>query len=79
MYPPRSQSLTDLFLFSYTGLLADKTGDYVYSFYMTGGSLLVAFLIPLVLVVIKYKQSRVHPQNIEEGDKKEATRNESEA
>ena len=56
-----------------------ETGDYVYSFYMTGGSLLVAFLIPMVLEVIKCKQSRVHPQNIEEGDKKEATRRESEA
>ena len=51
---------------SFTGLMADQTGNYVYSFYMTGGALLTAFLIPMVLIVINKKQSRVHPQNVVE-------------
>ena len=60
-------SLIDiLFSPSFTGLMADETGNYVYSFYMTGGALLRAFLIPMVLIVINKKQSRVHPQTVEE-------------
>lgn len=46
--------------------MADKTGNYVHSFYMTGGTLLVAFLIPFVLVFITCKKSRVHPIDVEE-------------
>ena len=60
-------SLTDILsLSSFTGLMADQTGNYVYSFYMTGGALLMAFLIPMILIVINKKQSKVHPQNVEE-------------
>ena len=60
-------SLIDiLFSSSLTGLMADQTGNYAYSFYMTGGVLLTAFLIPMVLIVVNKKQSRVHPQNVEE-------------
>ncbi|XP_068683362.1 monocarboxylate transporter 8-like [Montipora foliosa] len=45
------------------GLMADRTGNYVYSFYMTGATLFVAFLIPFVLVVLNCKKSRIHPKN----------------
>ena len=41
------------------GLIADRTGSYVYSFYMTGGVLLAAFLIPMMLIVIRYRSRRV--------------------
>ena len=44
--------------------MADKTGNYVYSFYMTGATLFVAFLIPFVLVVVlNCKKSRIYPRN----------------
>lgn len=46
--------------------MADKTGNYVYSFCMTGGTLLVAFLIPFALVFMNCKKSRVHPIDVEE-------------
>ena len=39
----------------------DQTGSYVYSFYMTGAALLVAFLIPMVLIPINHRKARVHP------------------
>ncbi|XP_068731027.1 monocarboxylate transporter 10-like [Montipora capricornis] len=45
------------------GLMADKTGNYVYSFYMTGATFFVAFLIPFVLVVLNCKKSRIYPRN----------------
>ena len=46
-----------------TGLIVDNTGSYVYSFYMTGGVLLIAFLIPMVLILINWKKNRVQPQD----------------
>ena len=48
--------------------MADKTGSYVHSFYLTGGTLLVAFLIPFALVFNNCKKSRVHPINVEEAE-----------
>ena len=39
----------------------DQTGSYVYSFYMTGGVLLVSFLIPMVLIPINHRKVRVRP------------------
>ena len=53
---------------SFTGLMADQSGNYVYSFYMTGAALLTAFLIPMVLIVVNFRKSRVHPQTFEEAD-----------
>ena len=41
----------------------DNTGSYVYSFYMTGAVLLVAFLIPMVLIPINHRSIRVLPQS----------------
>ena len=51
---------------SFSGLMADQTGNYAYSFYMTGATLLTAYLIPMILIYINCKKSRVHPQNVEE-------------
>ena len=39
----------------------DQTGNYLYSFYMTGAVLLVAFLIPMVLIPINHRKVRVRP------------------
>ena len=39
----------------------DQTGNYLYSFYMTGAVLLVAFLIPMVLIPINHRKARVRP------------------
>ena len=39
----------------------DQTGKYVYSFYMTGALLLVAFLIPMVLIPINHRKARFRP------------------
>ena len=39
----------------------DQTGSYVYSFYLTGGVLLVSFLIPVVLIPINHRKVRVRP------------------
>ena len=39
----------------------DQTGSYVYSFYMAGAALLVAFLIPVVLIPINHRKVRVRP------------------
>ena len=50
----------------FSGLMADQTGNYAHSFYMTGGVLLTAFLIPMVLIFINCRKYRVHPQNVEE-------------
>ena len=46
-------------LFSSAGLIVDKTGNYIYSFYMTSGMLLTGFLIPMVLVILRRRRSRV--------------------
>ena len=47
----------------------DHTGSYVYSFYMTGAVLLVAFLIPMILTPINHRSIRVLPQNHINDDK----------
>ena len=41
----------------------DQTGSYVYSFYMTGAVLLVAFLIPMSLIPINHRKARVLPRD----------------
>ncbi|XP_015770801.1 PREDICTED: monocarboxylate transporter 10-like [Acropora digitifera] len=41
------------------GLIVDKTGNYIYSFYMTSGMLFTGFLIPMVLVILRRRRSRV--------------------
>ena len=51
----------------------DHTGSYVYSFYMTGGVLLVAFLIPMVLIPINHRSIRVLPQSHVNNDKQMVT------
>lgn len=50
------------------GVIVDKTGNYVYSFYMTGGVLLTAFLIPMVLIVLSRRRSKVGPLDCEQTD-----------
>ena len=47
--------------FFFLGLIVDQTGSYVYSFYMTGAVLMVAFLIPIVLIPINHRKARVRP------------------
>lgn len=44
------------------GLMADQTGNYINSFYMTGGVLMLAFVIPFALIFIKRRKSKVHSQ-----------------
>ena len=51
----------------------DNTGSYVYSFYMTGGVLLLAFLIPMVLIPINHRSIRVLPQSHVNNDKQMVT------
>ena len=51
----------------------DNTGSYVYSFYMTGGVLLVAFLVPMVLIPINHRSIRVLPQSHVNNDKQMVT------
>lgn len=41
--------------------MADQDGNYVNSFYMTGGVLMFAFVIPFGLIFIKRKRSPVSP------------------
>lgn len=53
-------------IFCSAGLIVEKTGNYVYAFYMTGGVLFAAFLIPMVLIVISRKRSRVNPMDPKE-------------
>ena len=43
-------------LFS-TGLMADQTGNYISSFKMTGGVLMLAFVIPFALIFINRRKS----------------------
>ena len=70
--------MCDAFLLS-LGMIADKTGNYVYSFYMTGAVLIVAFLIPMMLIVINRKKSTVHPQNVEEVENEKSVHGDSNA
>ena len=51
----------------------DHTGGYVYSFYMTGGVLLVAFLIPMILIPINHRSIKGLPQNHINDDKQMVT------
>ena len=51
----------------------DHTGSYVYSFYMTGGVLLVAFLIPMILIPINHRSIKGLPQNHINDDKQMVT------
>jgi len=53
-------------------LIADHTGSYIYSFYMTGGVLFAAFLIPVIMIFINWRKSKVHPQTseVEEDEEK---------
>lgn len=53
-------------IFCSAGLIVEKTSNYVCAFYMTGGVLFVAFLIPMVLIVISRKRSRVSPMDPKE-------------
>ncbi|PFX23335.1 Monocarboxylate transporter 8 [Stylophora pistillata] len=55
------------------GLMADKNGDYTNSFYMTGGVLMLAFIIPFALIFINGRKSQVSPQVSREKDDVEAT------
>ena len=64
--PPGIDGVNNIWWFCFTGLMADQTGNYVYSFYMAGGALLTSFLIPTVLIALDCRKSRVHRQNFEE-------------
>ena len=44
-----------------TGLMADQTGNYINSFYMTDSVMMFAFLIPFALIFINRRKSRVTP------------------
>ena len=44
-----------------TGLMADQTGNYINSFYMTDGAMMFAFLNPFALIFINRGKSRVSP------------------
>ena len=54
------------FFVFFSGLIADQTGNYVYSFYMAGGVLISAFLIPLILICVNRGRSRVHTMDTKE-------------
>ena len=60
------------FCFFFSALIADNTGSYNYAFYMTGGVLLAAFLIPVIMIFINWRKSKVHPQTpeVEEDEEK---------
>jgi len=45
-------------------LIADHTGSYVYSFYMTGGVLLTASLIPVIMIFINRRISLSSPREL---------------
>ena len=53
------------FHFFSSALIADHTGSYIYSFYMTGGVLLTASLIPVIMIFINWRNSKHHPQTLE--------------
>jgi len=50
------------YCFFSSALIADRTGSYIYAFYMTGGVLFAAFLIPVIMIFINWRKSKVHPQ-----------------
>ena len=53
-----SESLSCIFcIFISTGLMADQTGNYISSFKMTGGVLMLAFVIPFALIFINRRKS----------------------
>ena len=56
--------LSALYFYS-SALIADHTGSYIYSFYMTGGVLLTASLIPVILIFVNRKTYNVQQQNWE--------------
>ena len=60
------------FALTSTGLMADQTGNYITSFYMTGGVVMFAFLIPFALIFINWEKSRVSPIVSREMKDKEA-------
>ena len=51
----------------------DHTGSYVYSFYMTGGVLLVAFLIPMILIPTNHRSIKGLPHSHINDDKQTVT------
>ena len=55
------QSRFLLYVLFSTGLMADQSGNYINSFYMTGGVLMFAFVIPFGLTFTKLRGSRVSP------------------
>lgn len=61
-------SLTDISLL--TGMIVDHTGSYVHAFYMSSAVAMAAFLIPMILIPINRKQSKVHPQDSMKEDPK---------
>ncbi|XP_078351631.1 monocarboxylate transporter 10-like [Oculina patagonica] len=52
-------------------LIADQTGNYIYSFYMTGGVLLTAFSIPAILVFVNDRKSKINSQDSQEDEEEE--------
>ena len=56
-----------IIFFYISALIADQTGSYVYSFYMTGGVLLTAFLIPVILVFLNRAKSNL-PHHVSEAE-----------
>ena len=58
----QSGFLTPFYFFS-SALIADQTGDYVYSFYMMGGVLLTASVIPVILIFVNRGTYNVQQQN----------------
>ena len=53
-------------------MIADNTGSYIYAFYMTGGVLFAAFLIPVIMILVNWRKSKVHPHTseVEEDEEK---------
>lgn len=45
------------------GMIVDHTGSYVHAFYMSSAVAMAAFLIPMILIPINRKKSKVHPQD----------------
>ena len=46
-----------------TGLIVDHTGSYVPAFYMSSAVAMVSFLIPMILIPINRKKSKVLPED----------------
>ena len=59
------------YCFFCSALIADNTGSYIYSFYMTGGVLFAACLIPVIIIFINWRKSKVHPQTSEVEEQEE--------